>query len=137
MPAYMKNFYRAYRKLLHVRGCFLIENLLLHHFKIHKLDITADSPLMNKHTIPIPLQGTSKLLPLGKWGVVSSALLLALGENPVPHQTVTAPPGQTPAATQQATPDVASELDAMKKRIEQLESELSQQKKDKENNKDT
>jgi hypothetical protein len=92
---------------------------------------------MNKHTIPIPLQGTSKLLPLGKWGVVSSALLLAIGQNPCLAQTVTAPPGQTPAATQQATPDVASELDAMKKRIEQLESELNQQKKDKENNKDT
>ena len=87
---------------------------------------------MNKHTIPIPLQGTSKLLPLGKWGVVSSALLLAIGQNPCLAQTVTAPPGQTPAATQQATPDVASELDAMKKRIEQLESELNQQKKDKE-----
>ena len=90
---------------------------------------------MNKHTIPIPLQGTSKLLPLGKWGVASSALLLALGQNPCLAQTVTAPPGQTPAATQQAAPDVASELDAMKKRIEQLESELSQ-KKEKETNKD-
>lgn len=94
---------------------------------------------MNKHTIPIPLQGTSKLLPLGKWGVVSSALLLALGQNPCLAQTATAP---TPTATQGASTDVASELDAMKKRIEQLETELSQQKKDQENkdkekNKDT
>jgi hypothetical protein len=86
---------------------------------------------MKKHTIPIPLQGMSKLPPLGKWSIASSALLLTLGQYPCAAQTVNGTTGDSPAATQPAATDIAKELDAMRKRIEQLEVELSQEKKEK------
>src|ERR1700722_12250000 len=114
----MKIFYSPHRKFHHDNGSFITRNLLLHHLKVPKLDFTADLPFMKKHTVPIPLQGMSKLPPLGKWSIASSALLLTLGQYPGTAQTVNGATGATPAATQPAAPDIAKELDAMRKRIE-------------------
>ena len=51
---------------------------------ISTLDITADSPLMTKHTIPIPLLDTSQRPSLGnKWRIASCGLALTLGHNHV------------------------------------------------------
>jgi hypothetical protein len=41
----MKIFYSAYRNIHQGTSYFLIKNLLLHHFRIHKLDFTADTLL--------------------------------------------------------------------------------------------
>ena len=138
----MKIFYGTYRNIHQGIGDLIIKNLLLHHVQIHKLDFTADSPLMKKHSIPIPLPGTSKGSPLGKWRIVPCALVLTLGQVICLAQTAGEAPAQpatasaTPASQTNAT-DVVKELDAMKKRIEQLESQLAaSREKDKDKDKD-
>jgi Putative beta-barrel porin-2, OmpL-like. bbp2 len=92
---------------------------------------------MRQHTIPLPLQGTSKqaLLKnnmLCKLSLASCVLVLASGQTLCFGQTA-GDNSTAPAATAQpSTPDVAKELDAMKKRIEQLEAELNKEKQAKE-----
>ena len=68
---------------------------------------------------------------LGKLSMASCALVLTLGQTPCFAQTADAPAPQA-AIAQQSSPDVAKELDAMKKRIEQLEAELNKEKQEKE-----
>src|SRR5579863_2480362 len=131
----MKNFYDPHRNIHPVTGSFIIKNLLLHHLRISTLDFTADSPLMTKHTIPIPLLDTSQRSSLGKWRIASCALVLTLGQYPCFAQAGNEAPAQTASAAQPAAPDVAKELDAMKKRIEQLEAQLAAGK-DKDKDKD-
>src|SRR5580704_16624238 len=133
----MKIFYDPYRNIHHDHGDLITKNLLLHHIWINTLDITADLPLMNKHTIPKPLQDTSQRSSLGKWRIASCALVLTLGPITCFGQAgseVSTPP--TTASSQSVTPDVVKELDAMKKRIEQLESQLAAKDQDKDEDKD-
>ena len=107
---------------------------------ISKLDFTADSPLMTKHTIPIPLLDTSQRSSLGKWRIASCALVLTLGQHVCFAQAGSEAPAQPASTTgtgNAAPTDVVKELDAMKKRIEQLESELAAKDgKDKDKDKD-
>jgi hypothetical protein len=135
----MKIFYGTYRNIHHGIGDLIIKNLLLHHVKIHKLDFTADSPLMTKHTIPIPLLDTSQRSSLGnKWRIASCALVLTLGPITCFAQTGSEAAAQPATVSQPASPDVAKELDAMKKRIEQLEAQIAagKAKEDKDKDKD-
>ncbi len=80
---------------------------------------------MTQHTIPIPLLDTSQRWSLGKWRIASCALVLTLGQMTGFAQTGTEVPAQPAGAAQAAPTEVAKELDAMKKRIEQLESQLA------------
>ena len=80
---------------------------------------------MTKHTIPIPLLDTSQRSSLGKRRIVSCALVLTLGQMTCFAQAGSEVPAQPATASQPASPDVAKELDAMKKRIEQLEAQLA------------
>jgi len=68
---------------------------------------------------------------LGKLGIASTALVLTLGQSPCFAQAAGDSPPAPAATSQQGTTDVAKELDAMKKRIEQLEAELNKEKQDK------
>ena len=90
---------------------------------------------MTKHTIPIPLLDTSQRWALDKWRIASCALVLTLGQHTLLAQNATGAQAQPVSATQPASTDVAQELDAMKKRIEQLEAQLAANKA-KENDKD-
>src|ERR1700689_2999079 len=93
---------------------------------------------MTNHTIPIPLLDTSQPSPLGKWRIASCALVLTLGQMTCFAQNGSEVPAQPASAAQAAPTDVAKELDAMKKRIEQLESQLAADKeKDKDKDKQT
>jgi len=121
----MKIFYSSYRNIHHDTSGLIIKNLLLNHFKISTLDFTADSPLMTKHTTPIPIPGTSRRSSLGKWRIASCALVLTLGPITCFAQAGSEAPAQPASAAPAASPDVAKELDAMKKRIEQLEAQLA------------
>src|ERR1700722_19151086 len=108
----MKIFYGTYRNIHHATWCLIIKNLLLHHVQIHKLDFTADSPLMTKHTIPIPLLDTSQRSSLGnKWRIASCALALTLGSTTCFAQAGSEAAAQPATASQPASPDVAKELD--------------------------
>src|SRR5580692_1310687 len=132
----MKIFYGTHRNIHHDVSDLIMENLLLHHIGISTLDFTADLPLMTKHTIPIPLLDTSQRSSLGKWRIASCALVLTLGPITCFAQAgseVSTPPT---TASQSVTPDVVKELDAMKKRIEQLESQLADKDKDKDKDKE-
>src|SRR5580698_9928815 len=92
--------------------------------------------LMRQYTTPPNLQGTLKHTSLGKLSIASCALVLALGQTPCFAQAAgDAPAPQAAMAQQQGTPDVAKELDAMKKRIEQLEAELNKEKQEKDKEK--
>src|SRR5580692_6314073 len=134
----MKIFYGTHRNIHHDVSDLIIENLLLHHVWISTLDFTADSPLMTKHTIPIPLLDTSQRSSLGKWRIASCALVLTLGPITCFAQTGSEASAQPATVSQPASPDVAKELDAMKKRIEQLESQIAagKAKEDKDKDKD-
>jgi len=91
---------------------------------------------MTKHTIPIPHLDTSQRSSLGKWRIASCALVLTLGPITCFGQAgseVSTPPT---TASQTVTPDVVKELDAMKKRIEQLESQLAAKDQDKDKDKE-
>src|SRR5580704_7867900 len=134
----MKIFYGPHRNIHHLNSSLFIENLLLHHVWISTLDFTADSPFMTQHTIPIPLQDTSQRSSLNKWRIASCALVLTLGQITCFAQAGSDAPAQPAGAAQPAAPDVARELDAMKKRIEQLEAQLAAGKeKDKDKDKQT
>jgi hypothetical protein len=135
----MKIFYLAHRNKRHDARAFFIGNLLLHHFRVNTLDFTADSPSMTKNTIPIPFLDTSQRWSLSKWRIASCALVLTLGQITCFAQSGSEVPAQpasgAPAAA--AAPDVAKELEAMKKRIEQLEAQLAgKDNKDNKDNKD-
>jgi hypothetical protein len=83
---------------------------------------------MTKHTIPKPLLGTSRRWSLGKWRIVSCALVFTLGPMTCFAQTgsvASAPPAPASSA---ASTDLAKELDAMKKRIEELEAQIAKDK---------
>ena len=95
---------------------------------------------MRQYTSPPNLQGTLKhtmsaQIGLGKWSIASCALVLTLGQTPCFAQAAGDAPAPQAAVAQQSSPDVAKELDAMKKRIEQLESELNKEKQEKEKDK--
>src|SRR5580704_19767734 len=133
----MKIFYGTYRNIHHGMSGLIIKNLLLHHVTISTLDFTADSPLMTKHTIPIPLLDTSQRSSLGnKWRIASCALVLTLGPITCFAQSGSEATAQPATVSQPAAPDVAKELDAMKKRIEQLESQIAAGKAKDEKDKD-
>src|SRR5580700_1715975 len=91
--------------------------------------------LMRQYTIPPNLQGTLKHASLGKLSIASCALVLTLGQTPCFAQAAGDTPAPQAAVAQQSSPDVAKELDAMKKRIEQLEAELNQEKQEKDKDK--
>jgi hypothetical protein len=86
---------------------------------------------MTKHTIPIPLLDTSQRSSLGKWRIASCALVLTLGPITCFAQTGSEVSAQPASVATAATPDFMKELDAMKKRIEQLESQLAAKDQDK------
>jgi hypothetical protein len=83
---------------------------------------------MNKHTIPIPLLDTSQRWALDRWKIATCALVLTLGQHTLLAQNSSSAQTQPAPSAQTATPDVAQELDAMKKRIEQLEAQLAASK---------
>jgi hypothetical protein len=78
---------------------------------------------MKKRTIPKLFPDTSQRSASGKWRIASCALFLTLGVHTCFAQAGSgaAPPG----ANAKEVPDVSEKLDAMKKRIDQLESELA------------
>ena len=87
---------------------------------------------MTKHKIPKSPPDTSKRWVPARWQIASCALALTIGPPAIFGQTATDAPA-SPASTTQAAPvDVSKELEAMKKRIEQLETELAANKKEKE-----
>src|ERR1700685_4306429 len=90
---------------------------------------------MRQHTIPPPLQGISKRISLGRLSMASCALVLTLGQTPCFAQAAGDAPAPQTATAQQGSPDVVKELDAMKKRIEQLEAELNKEKQEKDKDK--
>ena len=83
---------------------------------------------MTKHTIPIPLLNTSQRWALDRWRIATCALVLTLGQHTLLAQNAPGTPAQPAGATQAASTDVSQELDAMKKRIEQLEAQLAANK---------
>src|SRR5579862_5089081 len=99
---------------------------------------------MSHHTLPLKLQGTSKQtlsrqIALGRLSVASCALVLTLGQSLCFAQAAPAredAPNPPAVTSQQGAPDVVKELDAMKRRIEQLEAELNKEKQDKEKDRD-